>query len=126
VIFAYGGGGYGTLQEYMILDRYVDKINPDMVLWQFCANDLIINSHELESASFSNNNQMKRPYYENDQIKWLFPRQYRGWMDKAIHIQFQKGENMLKFTSSFFSCPDKECKRKLYVLFDTLVFHKGT
>jgi hypothetical protein len=87
-IFAYGGGGYGTLQEYMILDRYVDEIKPDMVLWQFMANDLLNNSHELESASFRNNNQMTRPYYENDQIKWLFPRQYRGWMDKAIQSSY--------------------------------------
>lgn len=87
-IFAYGGGGYGTLQEYMILDRYVDEIKPDIVLWQFCSNDLINNSHELESASFANNNQMTRPYYENGQIKWLFPRQYLGWMDKVIQSSY--------------------------------------
>jgi hypothetical protein len=87
-IFAYGGGGYGTLQELMILDRYVDEIKPDMVLLQFCGNDIVNNSHELESASFFNNNQMTRPYYENDQIKWLFPRQYRGWMDKAIQSSY--------------------------------------
>lgn len=31
-LFAYGGAGYGTLQEYMILDKYFDIIKPDMVL----------------------------------------------------------------------------------------------
>jgi hypothetical protein len=40
-VFAYGAGGFGTLQEYMILDRYVDMIHPSLILWQFCLNDFI-------------------------------------------------------------------------------------
>jgi len=32
-IFAYGEGGYGTLQEYMILDEYFDLIKPDIIVW---------------------------------------------------------------------------------------------
>jgi hypothetical protein len=87
-VFVYGGGGYGTLQEFMILDRYVDEIRPDVVLWQWCSNDLINNSHELESASFGNNNQMTRPYYKNGRIEWLFPRQYGGSVDKLIQSSY--------------------------------------
>ena len=30
-VFAYGCSGYGTLQEYMILDRYIDEIRPDHI-----------------------------------------------------------------------------------------------
>jgi len=87
-VFAYGGGGYGSLQEFMILDRYFDEIGPDIVLWQFCSNDFINNSHELESASFGNNNQMTRPYYKNGAIEWLFPKQYGGLFDKLVQSSY--------------------------------------
>lgn len=87
-IFVYGGGGYGSLQEFMTLDRYFDEIGPDIVLWQFCSNDFINNSHELESASFGNNNQMTRPYYKNGAIEWLFPKQYGGWLDKLVQSSY--------------------------------------
>lgn len=88
VVFAYGGGGYGSLQEFMILDRYFDEIRPDVVLWQFCSNDFINNCHELESASLFNNNQMTRPYYRDGHIEWLFPKQYGGWFDKLIQSSY--------------------------------------
>jgi len=87
-VFAYGGGGYGSLQEFMTLDRYFDEIGPDIVLWQFCSNDFINNSHELESASLANNNQMTRPYYKNGTIEWLFPEQYGGWADKLVQSSY--------------------------------------
>jgi hypothetical protein len=65
-VFAYGGGGYGTLQEYMILDRYMDLIKPDIVIWQFCSNDLVNNDYELELNSGFNNNPIRRPYLAAD------------------------------------------------------------
>ncbi len=71
--FAAGGGGYGTLQEYMLLDRWVDTIRPALVLLQLHPNDLLNNSHALESRSTTNNNQMTRPYWENGQAVSRFP-----------------------------------------------------
>ncbi len=71
--FAIGGGGYGTLQEYMLLDEYADAIKPDLVLLQLHPNDLINNSHALESRSTSNNNQMTRPYWEDGRVVQRFP-----------------------------------------------------
>jgi hypothetical protein len=65
-IFAYGGGGYGSLQEYLILDEHIDAIRPHVVLWQFTSNDLINNSEELERASYLNNNGLRRPYLRRD------------------------------------------------------------
>ena len=56
-VFAYGAGGYGTLQEY----RYVDLIKPNIVLWQFCINDFINNDNELELLSWVNNNGRSGP-----------------------------------------------------------------
>ncbi len=72
-IFAYGCGGYGSLQEYMILDKYFDTIKPDIILWQFYGNDLFDNDYELESSNIAYNNQMTRPYYRNGRIEWLYP-----------------------------------------------------
>ena len=39
LFYVFGGGGYGTLQEFMVMDDYFDKIKPDAIIWQFCGND---------------------------------------------------------------------------------------
>lgn len=84
-LFAYGAGGYGTLQEYLILDRYFDEIRPDLILWQFCVNDFINNDNELEQTSTMNNNGLTRPYWVNGAIAHLSPtpawRQVREWIN---------------------------------------------
>ncbi len=89
-IFAYGANGYGTLQEYLILDHYLDRIQPDLVLWQFCGNDLINNSHRLESASINNNNHTFRPYYEQGRVVLAYPSNpVHGWfynLAKSSHL----------------------------------------
>lgn len=72
-IFAYGGGGYGTLQEYQIVDRYIDTIRPDMVVLQFSSNDFANNSLELERRS-GNNNGRFRPFLMPDgSIQYAYP-----------------------------------------------------
>jgi hypothetical protein len=63
--FVYGAGGYGTLQEYLILDEWLDRIKPQILLLQLCTNDFINNSYELEHASWDNNNLMRRPYLDD-------------------------------------------------------------
>lgn len=72
-VFAIGGAGYGELQEYMLLDAWEDTIRPDLVLLQIHPNDLINNSHALESRSTTNNNQMTRPYWEQGHVVHRFP-----------------------------------------------------
>jgi len=83
-VFAYGAGGYGTLQEYLILDEVVDHIRPTMLLWQFCSNDFINNDHALEVASTLNNNGWTRPYWEDGHIVFRSPKpaalQLREWI----------------------------------------------
>lgn len=91
-IFAYGGGGYGSLQEYMILDKYFDLIKPHIILWQFCLNDIINNDYDLESTSFKNNNHMTRPYYRKGKIEWLYPEQRTGWFSYVV-----KSSHLLRF-----------------------------
>ena len=84
-VFAYGAGGYGTLQEYMILDRYFDEIKPDLILWQFCINDFINNDNELEQSSTINNNGLTRPYLVDGVIAQRSPKpigqQVREWIN---------------------------------------------
>lgn len=72
-VFAYGGKGYGTLQEYLVIDRYIDRIKPDLIVLQVCANDFINNVWALEKASYLNNNDTLRPYYENGSIQYHYP-----------------------------------------------------
>jgi len=77
-LFIYGGGGYGMTQEFLVIDRYFDQINLDIVMLQVSSNDFINNQWELESRSYFNNNQMVRPYWINGRIQYKFPRSFGG------------------------------------------------
>ncbi len=89
-VFAYGAGGYGTLQEYLVFDRYLDVVRPDVILWQYCINDFINNDNELERLSRLNNNGWVRPYWRNGTIQLLSPKesslQIRDWINR--HSRF--------------------------------------
>lgn len=73
-IFVCSGGGYGTLQEYIAIDKYLDQIKPDLIILQVHPNDFINNLWELESKSFVNNSYKIRPYLINGKIEYRFPR----------------------------------------------------
>jgi len=75
-LFVYGGGGYGTLQEYLILDDFIDKIKPDIILWQFSENDYVNNVFESDRALYPFNNFGVRPYLEAGEIVYRMPMQY--------------------------------------------------
>jgi len=77
-VFAWGLDGAGTLQEYMAVDRYLDEIRPDLVVWQYCSNDFVNNSYQLELNSEYNNNGLIRPYLEGDRIVYRMPKPYPG------------------------------------------------
>lgn len=49
--FVFGCIAYSSVQEYLILDKYIDMISPQLIIWQFHLNDLIDNSGELQPAS---------------------------------------------------------------------------
>lgn len=63
-VFAYGAGGYGSLQEFMILDQYLDLIKPDAVVWQFYENDFLDNDRDLDIMKFFYNTGTPRPYLD--------------------------------------------------------------
>lgn len=60
--FVYGAGGYGTLQEYLVIEEFWDVIQPDLLLIQFCGNDLSNNLQAYEAIDLGNNNGLIRPY----------------------------------------------------------------
>jgi len=82
-VFAYGSGGFGTLQEYLILNRYIDLIKPDLILWQFCDNDIFNNDYELESLNYRHNNFMVRPYLIDGKIEYRYPLRYFKSLQKV-------------------------------------------
>jgi hypothetical protein len=84
-MFAYGCGGYGTLQEFLVLDRYIDSIKPDVIIWQFCFNDFVNNDVYLEMASTRNNNGMTRPYWINGKVEYLLP---KGKVERTVRSVF--------------------------------------
>ena len=73
-VYAAAIGGFGNLQEYLVLVSVFDKIKPDIVMWQLCGNDVSNNVYELDNSSFYNN-QRPRPYLnlKNNQIKFKNP-----------------------------------------------------
>jgi hypothetical protein len=72
-VFAYGGGGYGTLQEALVIERFAPIVRPDIVVLQVSSNDFINNSWELERASYFNNNLAPRPYLMGSAIEYHAP-----------------------------------------------------
>lgn len=92
-VFAYGAGGYGSLQEFMILDQYLDLIKPDAVVWQFCENDFLDNDLDLDIMKFFYNTGTPRPYMDMagnvtcryaryDNLFWTLP----TWIAENIRL----------------------------------------
>ena len=74
-LFVYGGEGYGTVQEYLLIDAYIDQIGPDIVLLQFCSNDFYGNDLELERNTARHNNVKRRPFFRsNGTVYYGFPK----------------------------------------------------
>jgi len=68
IIYAIGGGGYGTNQQYLKTIKFLkdSNLNPDMVLLQFCVNDFMNNSYDWEVKSENYNQYLRRPYLNNN------------------------------------------------------------
>lgn len=65
-VFGYGSGGYGSLQEFMILDEFIDLIKPNIIIWQFHENDFLDNNYEMDLIKFIYNTGTPRPYLNLD------------------------------------------------------------
>jgi len=90
--FVYGSTGYGSLQEYMILQDYINEINPDVIILQFCVNDYSDNYYPFNKYLWRGAPINIRPYLENNEIiyrasvPFLFLRQYSFTFDRLLAI----------------------------------------
>jgi lysophospholipase L1-like esterase len=62
IVYAGGGGGYSTLQEFLLLEEINKKYKFDIFILQFCSNDFGSNLFEAETSGNNFNQFFKRPY----------------------------------------------------------------
>ena len=98
-VFAYGHAGYGTLQEKMVIDRFINQIKPDLIVLATCDNDFIDNYAPLEYNSTYKVG-IRRPYYDlsgNITYRKAMP-QWQELIDKSLFL----GLIRRKLSNSFF------------------------
>ena len=83
-LFVIGASGYGTLQEFLITERYAEKINPDILILQFCSNDFGNNSIEIESNQIVKNQSYLRPYLVDNNI--VFNDNFMARLYRAVYF----------------------------------------
>ena len=85
-VFAGGNGGFGNLQELMVLEDFLSVIKPDVIVWQLSSNDIVNNIYELEFLSVKDNNGLRRPYLEDGNIVYRLPKPLPGlrWLGAKI------------------------------------------
>lgn len=86
-IYAYGMAGTGTLQATMLIEEYLPKIQPDLVILQLCSNDFIDNYAPLELES-NYKVGLRRPYLdiESNDIKYQIP--LENWQQIFYYSKF--------------------------------------
>ncbi|MCW5199823.1 hypothetical protein VU05_03830 [Desulfobulbus sp. F1] len=94
-VFAFGGGGYGTLQELIITKKYINVIHPDYFVLQFCSNDFSNNSFILEEKMIVRNQKNLRPYYYGNKIVYRDADMYRflyanSYLFRGIDLSVQR------------------------------------
>jgi hypothetical protein len=62
IVFAGGGGGYATYQEFLLSQRLSKILTPKIFILQFCSNDFGANIYEIEKNFTNLNQSLRRPY----------------------------------------------------------------
>ncbi|WP_415320611.1 SGNH/GDSL hydrolase family protein [Candidatus Pelagibacter sp. Uisw_092] len=102
--FVGGGGGYGTLQQYLLIKKNLNEIKPDIFIHQFCENDFENNTKIIEKNSILRSQYYFRPYLENDEIiydttiigkvyKFFYHKSYLFKKIDKIVSSYQYGKN---------------------------------
>lgn len=96
-VFAYGHAGYSTLQEFLVYQKYLPIIQPDLVVWQTCSNDWIDNYADLEMESSYKVGE-RRPYITaNGSIEYIRPiTTLKKWAEYSSFMRFleEKWQNI--------------------------------
>ena len=62
--YAAGAGGYGTFQQFILLNEIKKKLTPDIFILQFCSNDYMNNHYDWERTEGAMGQYIRRPYFE--------------------------------------------------------------
>jgi lysophospholipase L1-like esterase len=100
-IFAFGVGMFGTYQEYLVVDQFIDSIQPDLVVWQFCDNDFIDNYRPLAMKCVYKSN-LIRPYLVNGKTKYQ--------ISLTLMDQLRRKSNLAYAISTIFKTEPEEHK----------------
>ena len=97
-------GGFGTLQQSMLLKKSCLSFQPDLIVWQLDNIDLTNNLFERENYEGSNNNFRRRPYWEDGKIVYRRPMVLPDWFDSvALRL-------VSAFLSQSFADPDRAAR----------------
>ncbi len=75
-VYACGTAGYGTTQELLILQQYIDTIKPNRVILEVCNNDFVDNDWNLEKRCNYIVGQTRPYLLLNDKIEYHYPRSW--------------------------------------------------
>ena len=103
-IFAFGQAGYGTLQQKMILSKYINQIDPKLIILQTCDNDFVDNHAPLEHNS-SYKVGLRRPYYDLEG-SLVYKKTMASWKEFVDNSQFL-GLLRRKIENAFFKIRGK-------------------
>jgi hypothetical protein len=115
-VFAVGGGGYGTLQEVLMLERYWHDIAPTHVVIQFCSNDFANNHFEMEGFSVVRNQKNFRPYVVDGEVVFRTAGLYRFFYRHSMLFRFidQRAQNLQYLRLNGYSSLDEKQARVLH------------
>ncbi len=66
--YVMGSAGWSTLQQYLYFKEKISIIKPDILIHQFCSNDFIGNSIQIEKNTYLRSQYIFRPYLINNEI----------------------------------------------------------
>jgi hypothetical protein len=96
IIYAIGGGGYGTNQQYIKTKNFLKntKLEPKIVILQFCINDFMNNSYEWEKQTENYGQYLRRPYFV-DNSHFYFDNSTLGKIMRNKYFSYLKSPNYL-------------------------------
>jgi len=119
--YSYGVVGWGNLQQVLKVESIIEKVNPDILIWQFSANDLIENTFAIESRLGKKS--FGRPYLgDNSQIVYDreldFISKFRSYFrdSRAIGYLFNKFHVISSLNSDEIKFSDEEIQTSKKVL----------
>jgi hypothetical protein len=108
-IFAVGAGGYGTFQEYLLLKKFVNIIEPNILVLQFSPNDFGNNCINAERNTIVRNQSLLRPYLTEEGIKFREDRKiYTYLLKKSFFVRRIVESRIQKFQYKLYGGYSKE------------------